>query len=66
MTLLPAIFEADEAFESFQKRIKSITQDFKVINEETKAELIRKQREEVEKAGQAFADQQACRARYQT
>jgi len=56
--LLPAIFEADEAFADFAKRIKSITQDFKVINEETKAELIRKQREEVEKAGAAFADQQ--------
>jgi molybdopterin converting factor small subunit len=59
MTLLPAIFEADEAFADFQKRIKSITQDFKVINEETKAELIRKQREEVEKAGEAFANQQS-------
>lgn len=55
--LLPAIFEADEAFADFQKRIKSITQDFKTINEETKAELIRKQKEEVEKAGKAFADQ---------
>lgn len=57
--LLPAIFEADEAFADFAKRIKSITQDFKVINEETKAELIRKQTEEVEKAGKAFREQNA-------
>ena len=57
--LLPAIFEADEAFAEFSRRIKSITQDFKVINEETKAELIRKQTDEVKKAGKAFADQEA-------
>ena len=61
MTLLPAIFEADEAFAELpEARLSRSRKTSKSsMKKLLKRELIRKQREEVEKAGQAFADQQS-------
>jgi hypothetical protein len=61
--LVPALFEAEQKFADFNKRIKSLTADYKLLNDVTRQELIRKQTEVVQESKKGFDEQAAAIAK---